>query len=47
MSFLSPQAPRLWRIGAGHVARSSAALARNVGFDVTSRLARSLAEAVR
>ncbi len=35
MSFLSPQAPRIWRIGAGHVAKPSAALARNVGFDVT------------
>ncbi len=28
-------APRLWLIGAGHVARPTAALARSVGFDVT------------
>lgn len=27
--------PRLWLFGAGHVARPTAALARNVGFDVT------------
>jgi xanthine dehydrogenase accessory factor len=28
-------APRLWLIGAGHVAKPTAALARSVGFDVT------------
>jgi xanthine dehydrogenase accessory factor len=28
-------APRLWLIGAGHVARPTAALARTVGFEVT------------
>ena len=28
-------APRLWLIGAGHVAKPTAAIARSVGFDVT------------